>query len=74
MKCSLITGGAGFIGSHVARHCLNFGHKVIVVDDLSGGFRDQVPPEATFVEGSVVNETLVSKIFETYKIDPAFPI
>ena len=69
MKCSLITGGAGFIGSHVARHCLNLGHKVIVVDDLSGGFRDQVPPEATFVEGSVVNETLVSKIFETYKID-----
>ncbi len=69
MKCSLITGGAGFIGSHVARHCLDLGHEVVVVDDLSGGFRDQVPPGATFVEGSVVDEALVSEIFETYKID-----
>jgi UDP-glucose 4-epimerase len=48
---SLITGGAGFIGSHVARHCLALGHEVVVLDDLSGGFADQVPPGATFVQG-----------------------
>src|SRR2546421_670091 len=40
---SLVTGGAGFIGSHVAKHCLESGHQVVVLDDLSGGFRDHVP-------------------------------
>jgi len=43
MSKSLITGGAGFIGSHVARHCLKAGHEVIIVDDLSGGFEDYIP-------------------------------
>lgn len=38
---SLITGGAGFIGSHVARHCLELGHDVVVLDDLSGGFANR---------------------------------
>ena len=40
---SLITGGAGFIGSHVARCCLDRGHHVVVLDDLSGGFPENVP-------------------------------
>jgi UDP-glucose 4-epimerase len=35
---SLVTGGAGFMGSHVAEHLLRMGHKVVVLDDLSGGF------------------------------------
>ena len=46
----LVTGGAGFIGSHVADLHVTSGHRVVVVDDLSTGFRENVPPEATLVE------------------------
>ena len=63
MPRSLVTGGAGFIGSHVARHCLELGHDVVVLDDLSGGFTDNVPEGATFVEGSVTDVALVSRLF-----------
>jgi UDP-glucose 4-epimerase len=69
MSVSLITGGAGFIGSHVARHCLDMGHKVVVLDDLSGGFEDHVPEGATFVNGSVYDEVLVERLFNTYHFD-----
>lgn len=61
---SLVTGGAGFIGSHVARHCLYLGHEVVVLDDLSGGFRDQVPEGACFVEGSITDQALIAELFE----------
>ncbi|HKF75292.1 MAG TPA: NAD-dependent epimerase/dehydratase family protein [Candidatus Dormibacteraeota bacterium] len=44
----LVTGGAGFIGSHVAEALVERGDEVLVVDDLSTGRRDQVPPEADF--------------------------
>ena len=66
---SLITGGAGFIGSHVARHCLAVGHQVVVLDDLSGGFRDQVPEGVTFVQGSVTDHDLVQRLFDEYRFD-----
>jgi UDP-glucose 4-epimerase len=62
----LVTGGAGFIGSHVARHCLNEGYKVVVLDDLSGGFRDHLPEEVDFVEGSITDARLVTDLFEKY--------
>ena len=66
---SLVTGGAGFIGSHVAKHCLNLGHQVVVLDDLSGGFRDHVPEGAIFVQGSITDETLVARLFDQYRFD-----
>ena len=66
---SLITGGAGFIGSHVARHCLGLGHDVVVLDDLSGGFEDHVPEGATFVKGSVADHALVDALFEEHRFD-----
>lgn len=63
----LVTGGAGFIGSHVVRHCLAMGHEVIVLDDLSGGFEDHIPEGATFVKGSVYDESLVEELFRQYR-------
>jgi UDP-glucose 4-epimerase len=69
MKKSLITGGAGFIGSHVARHCLGLGHEVIVLDDLSGGFADHIPDGAKFIKGSITDIHLLERIFNEHKFD-----
>ncbi len=69
MPKSLITGGAGFIGSHVAKHCLQLGHDVIAIDDLSGGFEDHVPEGALFIKGSVTDEQFISQLFVTHKFD-----
>ena len=66
---SLVTGGAGFIGSHVAAECIRLGHHTVVLDDLSGGFRDQSPGGATFVEGSVTDSELISTLFVEYRFD-----
>ncbi len=64
---SLVTGGAGFIGSHVVRHCLAMGHEVIVLDDLSGGFKDHIPDGALFVQGSITDIDLVQELFSKYR-------
>ncbi|MBK8300779.1 MAG: NAD-dependent epimerase/dehydratase family protein [Chitinophagaceae bacterium] len=69
MPTSLITGGAGFIGSHVARHCLDMGHEVIVVDDLSGGFEDHLPAGVKFIKGSITDVTFIEGLFSQYKFD-----
>lgn len=66
---SLVTGGAGFIGSHVAKHCLDMGHKAVVLDDLSGGFLENVPPGAEFIEGTITDPRVVDAIFSKHKID-----
>lgn len=67
-----MTGGAGFIGAHVTKHLLERGHSVVVLDDLSGGFRDNVDRRATFVEGSVEDAPLLARIFDEHKIDYVF--
>jgi UDP-glucose 4-epimerase len=63
MKRILVTGGAGFIGSHVADALLRRGHDVTILDDLSGGFRGNVPDGARFVAGSVADAALVDALF-----------
>ncbi len=66
MVTSLVTGGAGFIGSHVADELLALGHKVVVLDDLSGGFEDNVPTGATFVKGSILDHELIDRLFDRH--------
>ena len=53
MPTSLVTGGAGFIGSHLCERLLGDGWEVYALDDLSTGFADVVPPGATFVKGTL---------------------
>lgn len=69
MPKSLVTGGAGFIGSHVARHCLDMGHEVVVLDDLSGGFEDHIPEKALFIKGSITDDKLVNALFDEFEFD-----
>ncbi|SMD36499.1 UDP-glucose 4-epimerase [Reichenbachiella faecimaris] len=69
MPTSLVTGGAGFIGSHIVDQLLTIGHKVIVFDDLSGGRLENVSTDAKFVKGSILDHDLLSELFETHEID-----
>jgi UDP-glucose 4-epimerase len=67
MPSSLVTGGGGFIGSHVADRLLTMTHKVVVLDDLSGGFASNVPSGATFVPGSILDHELINRLFDEHR-------
>ena len=54
----LVTGGAGFIGSHVAEALLQKGHEVHILDNLSGGFRKNIPAKAVFHEMDIQNKAV----------------
>lgn len=66
---SLVTGGAGFIGSHVTDELLRLNHRVVVLDDLSGGFEENINPKAQFIRGSITDVDLVNDLFEQYQFD-----
>ena len=68
----LVTGAAGFIGSHVCQHLLKAGYQVIGLDDLSGGFRDYVPAGVKFVRGSITDVALVQKLYAGHKFEHVF--
>jgi UDP-glucose 4-epimerase len=68
MENVLITGGAGFIGAHLTREILKHSNfHPVVLDDLSGGFEDNIPEGATFVNGSINDVELIKSLFEEYK-------
>ena len=65
----LVTGGAGYIGGHMVLALLDAGEKVVVLDDLSTGFRWAVPPQADLVVGDFGDAALVERIIATHDID-----
>jgi UDP-glucose 4-epimerase len=72
MSKILVTGGAGFIGSHVTAELVTRGHQVMVLDDLSGGFVENVVDGAEFVRGSINNVELVNLLFDTEQFDVVY--
>ncbi|MFO7446284.1 MAG: NAD-dependent epimerase/dehydratase family protein [Ignavibacteriaceae bacterium] len=64
----LVTGGAGFIASHVADAFIAEGHDVFIVDDLSSGFLENVNPKATFIKASICDKNL-SLLFDKERFD-----
>lgn len=63
----VVTGGAGFIGSHVADAYLAQGHEVAVLDNLSTGFRHNVPKKATFYEMDILDSEGVARLFKEFQ-------
>ena len=65
----LVTGGAGYIGGHMVLALLDAGEKIVVLDDLSTGFRWAVPEAAKFIVGDVGDAALVDAILARHEID-----
>jgi UDP-glucose 4-epimerase len=73
MKSCLVTGGAGFIGSHIADHLVESGYRVVIIDNESTGFRENVNPKAIYVLGDVTNLEDLQRVF-SYGVDVVFHI
>lgn len=67
----LVTGGAGFIGSNLASALVEADHSIVIIDDLSTGMRENIPPETRFHEMDI-SSPVVDKIFEREKFDVVF--
>ena len=65
----LITGGAGYIGSHTALALIDSGHQVTIIDDLSTGSKQLLPHNAKFIKCNINNEEVVTKLIKNNKFD-----
>jgi UDP-glucose 4-epimerase len=65
----LVTGGAGYIGSHMVLALVERGEEVVVLDNLSTGMWWAIPPEAKFVEGDIGDEALLDRVMAQYRFD-----
>jgi UDP-glucose 4-epimerase len=72
MARALVTGGAGFIGAHLARTLGEGGADVVVLDDLSGGFRENVAPEWEFAQGSILDVELIERLFREHRFERVY--
>jgi len=70
-KYILITGGAGFIGSHTAHALLEKNARVYIIDNLSSGRKENIPPRTTFVNSNLEDNDL-SKLFPNIKFDMVY--
>ena len=68
----LVTGGAGFIGSSIVQILVQQQHTVVVLDDLSGGFIENVAKQAHFIKGSILDSELINRLFAKYKFEYVF--
>jgi UDP-glucose 4-epimerase len=69
MSAILVTGAAGFIGSHAILALIEAGHGVVALDDLSTGRRWAVPPDIPFVQGDAGDAALLRRVFAEHRID-----
>lgn len=71
-KTALVTGAAGFIGSHVVDALIALGDTVVALDDMSGGFPENVNPAAKLIEGSITDHALINRLFDEYEFDHVY--
>src|SRR5690606_11229277 len=64
----LVTGGAGYIGSHVAHELLDAGYEVVILNSLITGVRENTPQQATFIEDDIADTELLHNIFTNHQI------
>jgi len=72
MSKILVTGCAGLLGSHFTRHLLEKGHEVVGVDDLSGGYIENIDPRVDFYERNLVDAEKIDRVFKDTKPDYAY--
>ena len=65
----LVTGGAGYIGSHTVRALRRDGRGVVVVDDLSGGYREALPPDVPLVVGDIADTALITDVVRAHSVE-----
>ena len=68
----LVTGGAGYIGSHMVDMLIHGGYEVVIYDSLATGHRSAIHPEATFVEGDLLDLPKVQQLFKDHQFDGIF--